>query len=221
MICGMPSRESLVHQGRRRGERLTRELAEEFREARLRAGLSLRSVGDAVRLSAATIHRIENARQAVPDLVTAATIARVLGLDLAVRCYPIGGLLRDAAHVALIIRFLAQLPASVIRRLEAPIRIDRDLRAWDVLLTLGRVTIGVAAETRLRDVQALLRREQAKQRDSGVTRLLLVAADTRGNRAAISEARDLLASAGFLGPRKVMHSLRRGEDPGGDGWVLI
>src|SRR5687768_2524578 len=102
MIRGMPSRESLVHQGRRRGERLTRELAEELREARLRAGLSLRSVGDAVRLSAATIHRIENARQAVPDLVTAATIARVLGLDLAVRCYPIGGLLRDAAHVTLI-----------------------------------------------------------------------------------------------------------------------
>ena len=50
------------------------------------------------------------------------------------------------------------------RQLEAPIPQARDPRAWDVLLTFGKARVGVAAETRLRDWQALLRREQMKAR---------------------------------------------------------
>jgi transcriptional regulator with XRE-family HTH domain len=210
-----------VQQGRRRGERLIRELADELRDARLAAGITQRDVAAAVGLSGSSLSRIERGRQPMPGLVVAAAMARIVGLDLSVRCFPAAGRLRDAAHVALVRRFLAQLHHAVVRTIEAPIPLDRDQRAWDVLLSMGPVTIGVAAETRLRDIQALLRREQAKQRDAGVTHLLLVVADTHANRQAMREARDLLTVSGLIGPRAVMSALRHGRDPGSSGWVLI
>ena len=217
----MPSRERLVHVGTRRGERLAREYAEEIREARLLAGLSQGDVAAAVGISTSTLSRMENAQPPLADFVAAARVARVVGLDLTVRCFPAGGPLRDAAHLALVTRFLAELHASIARRIEEPIPMDRDQRAWDVLLRIGPVRIGVAAETRLRDVQSLIRRERAKQRDSSTDRLLLVVAATRGNRRALREAAPILDETLPLRTRAVLHALHRGEDPGGDGLVLI
>ena len=78
-------------------------------------------------------------------------MARVVGLDLSVRCFPAAGQLRDIAPVRLTNRFLAQVPAEVVRRLESPIDLPGEQRAWDVLLQLDGKRIGVAAETRLRD----------------------------------------------------------------------
>jgi transcriptional regulator with XRE-family HTH domain len=217
----MPSKERLVTLGTRRGERLVREFADEVRAARIMSGLSQRSVAAVIGLSKSTVSRLELGRPPFVDIVTAARVARVVGLDLTLRCFPAAGPLRDEAHLRLIERFLTQLPASVMRRLEAPIRLPYDQRAWDVLLTVDGRRIGVAAETRLRDVQALLRREQAKARDDGVDSLLLIAADTLANRRALKEAQDALAADLPLRTREVMSALRRGDAPTTSGIVVL
>jgi transcriptional regulator with XRE-family HTH domain len=217
----MPTKERLAHLGTRRGLRLVRELAEEVRQARHAAGLSQVAVGNAAGVSGASISRLERGVGPVPDIVTAARIARVVGLDLSVRCFPAAGPLRDEAHVRLVQRFLGELPASVGRRLESPVQIPGDQRAWDVLLTVGGRRIGVAAETRLRDIQALLRREQAKARDDLVDTLLLVVADTHANRRALREAGEALATELPLINRTVLAALRRGDAPTTSGIVVI
>ena len=91
-----------------------------------------------------------------------------------------------------------------------------DLRAWDGLLTRERLRIGVEAETRLRDVQAVLRRIEAKRRDDGVDRVILVLADTRTNREAVRAAAGILAAAFPIEGRDAWAALAAGLDPGGD-----
>jgi transcriptional regulator with XRE-family HTH domain len=217
----MPSRERLADLGTRRGMRLLREFAEEVRAARLLSGLSQRSVAAAVGVSKASISRIERCVPPHVDFVTAARIARVVGLDLSVRVFPAAGPLRDEAHVKLVRRFLAEVASVVRRQLEAPIRFPGDQRAWDVLLLVGGRRIGVAVETRIRDLQALLRREGAKARDDGVDVLILVVAGTKTNRRALVDAADLIRTELPLDTRQVLRALRRGEAPSASGVVVL
>ena len=216
----MPTRERLVTIGTARGRELVREFGQELRGARLAGGLSQAAVGHAVNLSKATISRMERGLPPLPDFIVAARVARVLGLELSVRCFPAAGQLRDAAHVGLIMRFLKRVPASIGRQLEAPIRAG-DLRAWDLLLRIGPTSIGLAAETRIRDLQALLRREHLKQADGKVDHLLLLVADTRHNRLVLEEARAVLAQEFLLGTRQVMSRLALGRRIEADGLVVL
>jgi hypothetical protein len=144
----------------------------------------------------------------------------MVGLELRLQCYPAAGQLRDAAHIALIRRLLKRIPSHIARQLEAPVRAG-DLRAWDVLLEMGAVRIGVIAETRIRDLQALLRREHLKQVDGGIERLLLLVADTKHNRAALQEAGSLLLASFPLGTRATLTRLSRSEAPTADGIVIL
>jgi transcriptional regulator with XRE-family HTH domain len=217
----MPTRERLLDVGTQRGIRLVRELADEIRRARHAAGLSQVDVGTAANVSGSTISRMERGLSPLPDLVTAARVARIVGLDLSVKCFPAAGPLRDVAHLRLLQRFLAQVPASVARRLETPIRLPGDQRAWDVLLVAQGRRVGVAAETRIRDLQALLRREQAKARDDGVDVLILVVAATRSNRRALRDAGTLLETELPLDTRQTMAALRRGQAPTAGGIVVV
>lgn len=150
----------------------------------------------------------------------ASRVAMAVGLDLQVQCFPAGGQLRDAAHVALIRRFLARVSGAIPRTLEAPIG-PGDLRAWDVLLQVGSVRIAVAAETRLRDLQALVRRENQKLLDGHVDLLILLVADTRHNRATLAEFGDVIAQQFPLGTRQVMAALRRGGAPRRNGIAVM
>lgn len=83
------------------------------------------------------------------------------------------------------------------------------------------VRIGVIAETRIRDLQALLRKEHQKQLDSGVELLLLVVAGSKNNRAVLADARHVLAEAFPLGTRAVMTRLAREEAPRANGVVIL
>lgn len=217
----MPTKERLLDLGTRRGDRLVRELSSSARAAREAAGLSQRDVGDALGVSRAQIGRYERGEPPLLDVRQAARLMRILGRDLVVSIYPAGGPLRDAAHVALLHRFLALLHPRLPRQLEAPLPLPRDQRAWDVLLDFGVVRAGVAVETRLRDWQALLRREQLKARDGEVDRLLLVVADSHANRRAIRDAGETLRTALPLDGRALRRALREGRDPGASGVLIL
>jgi transcriptional regulator with XRE-family HTH domain len=218
----MPTRERLVALGTSRGRRQALQFGDELRHARLAAGLSQAGVAAATGLAQQTISRYERAIPPYPDFVQSAVAARVVGLELSVRCYPAPGQLRDAPHIALIQRLLARLDPRIRHRLEAAIR-PGDLRAWDVLLTIGAVRVGVIAETRIRDLQALLRRERLKQAEADVRvdHLLLLVSNTRHNRTALAEAGAALTAAFPLGTRAVLTRLGRGEAPYANGVVIL
>jgi len=96
-----------------------------------------------------------------------------------------------------------------------------DLRAWDAALKNGRCEIGVDAETRLRDVQAVDRRIMLKLRDSGYDRAILLLSPTRANREALREHRQLLSANYPVTGRVALAALRAGRDPGGNAIIVV
>jgi hypothetical protein len=141
-------------------------------------------------------------------------------LRLHLRLYPNGGPLRDQAQLALLQRLRPRLSPSWSAEAESPLPLQGDLRAWDLLLNNGKVTIGVEAVTRLRDIQALLRSVRQKQRDGRVTRVLVVLSATEANRRALAAA----GGPGMdlsIGGKSVLAALAAGRDPGVDAVVFL
>jgi transcriptional regulator with XRE-family HTH domain len=195
-------------------------LGADLREGRLAAGLSLAAVGNAARMSYSEVSRIERGRLPGVSVQQLARLFAVVGMDLSARAYPFGLPLRDAAHIALLTRFGTVLHASLRLRLEVALPRHADLRAWDGVVYGAGPAIAVEAETRLRDVQALLRRIALKVRDGDVTRLILLVADTHTNRRVLRETEALFGEFP-IGSRSLLAALRAGRDPGGSGIVIL
>ena len=150
-----------------------------------------------------------------------ARLCRTVGLELAVRAYPGGDALRDVAQLRLLERLRTRLPASLHWRTEVPLPQVGDKRAWDALVSGPGWSVAVEAETRLADVQALIRRLELKRRDGRIDHLILLVADTRTNREALLAARQALEPAFPLKAATILAALRNGTDPGGSGIVIL
>ncbi len=220
MISAMANRQRLITMGTRRGERICAEFAQTIRDARVGLGLTQRELAHLVKTSDSQIARIEHAMPPYVDLIEASKLAQVLGLELSVRCFATGAAVRDVAHVRLLTRLCEQTPL-VRWNLEQTIPIPRDLRAWDAHAVVDGVGIGVTAETRLRDVQALLRREHAKMRDSDVKLLILLVLGSRANRETLTAIRESLRTDLPLDSREMLAALRAGKRPRASGIVLL
>ena len=192
----------------------------EWRDLRLQSGLTQRAVGRAIGVSKATYGRIERGQVREIGLIRATLISAVLGADLSVKTYPGGPPLRDAAHAALLVRFDRRVPSSWRNHHESPMPVTGDQRAWDRRLE-GPVSIGVEAETRPSDLQALERAINLKQRDSAVTRCILLISDTDRNRALLRVVLPVLRPNFPLSTRDVLQALRDGRDPGANGLVVL
>ena len=202
--------------GTRRAERWLSEVGEEFRHARLRLALTQLDVSDAARVDRADYSRIERGKLTHLSIVRACRIAAVLGLDLWMRVFPGGTSIRDAGHARRLQKLLACVEKPLSYRLEVPLPANRErpeLRAWDAMVVgLGERT-AIEFEARLYDLQAQLRRFQLKLRDDPVDHLLVVVADTRANRRALSEFGDPLLGLPRLRTDTVLKTLRAGRHP--------
>jgi transcriptional regulator with XRE-family HTH domain len=214
-----------VDRARRVVDRDLIRLGEEFRSARIGAGLSLRFVGERVGRSASQVMRVERGLVPEASVRQLARIGAVVGLDVRIRAYPGPDPIRDASQARLLGRLALRLHPRLVLRHEVPLPIPGDLRAWDGWIsgfaepdTFG---LPVDAETTLHDVQALLRRLSLKARDSGVDHFLLVVADTRSNRRAIAAAADLLGPTFPVSARRALAALTSGRHPGGSALVLV
>jgi len=219
----MVIRERRLDRARRLVSRALVALGEEFREARIAAGLTQRAVAAAAGISGSELSRIEHGRAPHVAYETLVKIGSVLGLDVPLRAFPNGVAVRDAAQMGLLARFRSLLPPSMRHRSEVPIRpADAgDRRAWDLVVDGAGWSVGVEAETRLRDVQALCRRIALKARDGGTDRVLLLVADTRHNRHVLRLAADDFASL-FPGSRRdALDALRAGRLPPSNAVVLL
>jgi len=194
---------------------------EELRAARLLAGVSQDELGRAAGISKAEVSRIERGLAPWVALDVLCRMAVALGLDPSLRMFPAGPPLRDRAHLALLERLRAQLPGSIRWQVEVPLPIPGDPRAWDATVSSITWQIGIEAETKLHDLQALERRIALKQRDAGGMPVVLLINDTRANRAVLAMARESLRPLAPLDTRAVLGALRAGRSPRHGGIVIL
>jgi transcriptional regulator with XRE-family HTH domain len=215
----MPVRERRIDRADTRARRALEELGRELRGARVGLGLSQREVGKAAGVAASTVSRIERAVFVEAPLRLLVRLHGVVGLDLAVRTFPGTMPLRDASHAELLGRLRAILPATVRWRTEVPVG-PGDQRAWDVALGSGTALVGVEAETRVADAQALDRRVQLKLADSDLKVAILLLNDTLRNRRVVREFPDAFANYPERG-REILPLLRAGRLPTRSGIVFL
>jgi hypothetical protein len=201
---------------------LNHEIGREIAIARDNAGVSQDAAGASVGMSGSQFGRIERGEIRNVGVEQWCRATAAVGLRLHVRAYPAGDPLRDAPQARLLARFRGRVHVSVGMPTEVPLHGRTDPRAWDAVLDLPTERVGVEAETRIRDGQAMWRRVSLKVRDDPtVSHLFLLVADTRGNRRAIAEIRDLLRPTLPLDTRTVLTALARGRCPGAGGIVFL
>jgi len=217
----MGSRERTIDLAAERARAVLSRLPAEARSFRLTAGLGQDDVAAALGISRSQYSRIE--RGLSPDLSLDLAIRwfTVLGYDLAIRPYPTGDPIRDAAQAALLERLHARCHQSIRWATEVPLPLAGDLRAWDATAILPTVRIGVEAETRLRDLQAQERRLALKQRDGQMDRVILLVLDSRANRDVLRQHADWASERFPVPGQRALELLGAAVDPGGDSLILL
>jgi transcriptional regulator with XRE-family HTH domain len=197
------------------------ELGRELHDARVAAGLSQRAVARAAAVDASQVSRLERALVRDASVRTYATLFAVLGMRLGARPFPDGDPIRDEGQARLLSRFQRRLPAGARLRPEVVLGLPGDLRAWDAELNLDGDRCPIEAETALRDLQATDRRIARKMADTGVSRMILLVADTPRNRAVLRAYRELLRDRSPLDSRAILAAIRAGRCPDRSGILIL
>lgn len=219
-MAHMSTRETRAARGRRRGQQLAGRLLDELRVTRTTADLSQEAVADALGWSQPSYWRFENGRR-ITSIIDISAAASVLGLELGAGLHPNGEPIRDKGHQALIGRFRAQLSSAFRVLAEAPLPMPTDPRSWDLLLRMAAQVIGVEAETRIRDVQRLVRHVHQRERDGGVDEIVLLLAVSRTNRELMGELLTALGPHYATSSRAILKALRAGRPLSGSGVILL
>jgi hypothetical protein len=106
-------------------------------------------------------------------------------------------------------------------RLEVALDIPGDLRAWDAVVIGRGWHLPVEAETRIRDLQALLRRLALKQRDGNEPRIVLALNDSRHNRHVLRIAASDVATTFPTSGKAAMKALALGRPPDSSAVLLV
>ncbi len=172
-------------------------------------------------VSHTTVGRIERASLPGVSIDILGRICAAVGLDLVVRAYPNADPIRDQAQVALLERLRQRLPPTCRWNAEVPLARPGDLRAWDAVVRTADGPTAIEAETRLADVQAMQRRIGLKQRDGGMSRVVILIAATDANRRALAASRAALRTDYPLDTREVIAALIDGRQPPANGIVVL
>jgi len=217
----MPYRIRPLDEAARQSHRDTIELGEALASARRTCGATQSEVGRALGWSSSKVRRIERGQRKSVTHLELACLASVVGLRYSGRMFPGGARLRDASQLEMINGFrLLATECGWSCRVEEPIPITGDLRAFDLILRADGVRVAHEFISRLHDVQAQVRPILQKQRDAHIGALILVVKDNAENRRFAREAGGILADLFPLGSRAVLQSLRDRRDPGRNGIVF-
>jgi hypothetical protein len=224
----VPGRSNAILIAHERGRRALADLEAELKNGRLNGAVSQRLIARQVGISASEFSRIERGLLADVGIVRMSELHAAIGHRISIRSYPVGDVLRDAAHLALLAKLRNAIHPSLTWRTEVPVGSAGDLRAWDATISGQRggldfqhSTIAVETETHTRDIQALERRIGLKQRDSGVDAVMLVLSHTRYHRGLMRvHGSDLKGSFPFEGAR-ALALLRAGVLPPASAVVLF
>ncbi len=83
------------------------------------------------------------------------------------------------------------------------------------------IAAGFELETRFGDAQSTDRRILIKQRDAGLSAMILVVPDTRHNRLAVAAAAPTIRASFPLDGRQVLRALRAGVAPSANGILFV
>ncbi len=211
-----------MDRGRARGLRMIRELGRDLRTARMAAGLSQDQLARHAGISGSQVGRIERGESIRLSIVTASVVAAALGLDLVVRAYPAGDAVRDNPQLGVLGRLRVRIGDGWRWNYEVGVR-PEDQRAWDATIRRSDQPgfVAIEAETRIEDVQALIRRVSQKRDAGGHTPVVLLVADTRHNRAALAAAASIFESEFPIRTQEAVSALARGRVPSQDAIVVL
>jgi transcriptional regulator with XRE-family HTH domain len=217
----MPVRIREVDEARGRARAAIVELGRALANARRSAGASQAAAARALGWSASKVGRIERGVRRSVTIEELACFAAVIGLRFSGRLFVGGPRLRDATQLGTINSYRAFAAANGWEcRIEEPLPITGDLRAFDLVLRSGQVCVAHEFISRFQDTQGQVRPLLVKQRDARVGSLILVLRDTTENRRAAREAGAQLTDVFPLEPRIVLAAIRARRDPGGNGIVF-
>lgn len=201
---------------------MIRDLGRDLRIARVAAGLSQDQVGRHAGLSGSQIGRIERGEALRLSILSASLVAAVLGLELVVRTYPAGSAIRDTPQVGLLGRLRVRIGDEWRWRYEVILR-SGDQRAWDATIRRSGEPwfVAIEAETRIEDMQALIRRVSQKRDAGGGARVVLLVADTRHNRAVLAAAAAVFQAEFPVRTREALTVLAKGGVPSRDAIVVL
>jgi transcriptional regulator with XRE-family HTH domain len=199
-----------LDRGSSRAQAILRDSGNQIRIARQSSGLSMREAAEAVGMSRASFGRVERAQMANVSVRSLCLAAASVGLEFSGRTYLAGEPVRDKGHLRLLARFRERLPSGAPWATEVPLPIPGDLRTLDARTTLARRVVGIEAEVRLGDLQAIERRLLLKKRDARLDVLVLLVADTRHNRAVLRDHREDLRASFPLDARQILLAVSRG-----------
>jgi transcriptional regulator with XRE-family HTH domain len=218
---GMPPRTHTLGEAHRFLDWLRVELGKELRISRHAAGATMAQVAARLGWSKSKVSRVERGRSPSVTLKDLALFAAVVGLRPSVRLYPSGLPIRDIGQVQLLAALTMRMHPSWRHRHEVPMPRAGDLRAADQVSTIPGCSVMIEAFRRFTDYQAQSRSAREKQRDLGADRLLLLIEDTETNRRALRAVHSELRRSFPVSPRRMLAGLAAGEDPGGDGVLLL
>ena len=221
----MATKETRQQRGQRKGRELIRRVLREIHDARVVGGLSQARIAAAMGSSQQAYARFEGERFKDLGLTQLSVVASVLGYEVSVGLHPIGDGIRDRAQQTVGKRFDADLSDAWHVTNEALLPGTGEQRAWDKLLKLVAESppylVGVDIESKVWDVQALVRRTRGRERDGHVDEILIVLADTAHNRRVVDELRTALGPAYVTPAREILRTLRLGQRLVGSGVVLV
>jgi transcriptional regulator with XRE-family HTH domain len=209
----MPVTERRADRGARLARIAHQRLGQELRTLRRLAGLSQRRVAEEVGMDHSVVSRIETGACSPASLDVYSRLFAVVGARLSIKTYPDGEPLRDHPQQGLIGRMLPHVHVAIGVQREVGMGLPGDLRAWDVVLTVGDDWCAIDAETILDDLQALERKIALKQQDSGAPVVHLLVSGTDRNRRILRANREALRARFPLDTREALGYLRRGELP--------
>jgi transcriptional regulator with XRE-family HTH domain len=217
----MATRESKADRGRRRARELAAHVLTQLRDARVTAGISQAQMAKSLGWSQQNYSRFELNQLGDVSLIDVFAATALLGLEPSLSLHRQGPAIRDAGHEALIGRLLRLLASAWQAAREVPFPNPGDPRWWDVLLRLPDHRLGVEAETRIRDVQALTRRMKERASQGGADALLLILSDSGHNRSLVDQLRSALGDEFQARPRDILQALRAGQALPGSGVILL
>jgi transcriptional regulator with XRE-family HTH domain len=192
-------RRSAIQRGDRELQRTAFRFAEDFRELRLRVGVSQGAVAMAIGVDRSVITRIERADPSV-SLAIRSRACAVLGADFRMQLYhERGAMIYDAAHARIVERLVGMVGVGWRIELERSLPIRRSI---DACLFSRRCIVLNEVETRVRRLEEIQRELHAK-RDAVVEQfgsdrpvhVVLVIPPTHRHRAIVRDHAAQLAAA--------------------------
>lgn len=145
-----------IHDGDRQLRRTCIRFGEEFREIRLRAGVSQAALARAIGVSRSVICQMEQGDPTVSARIRARAVA-ALGADFRISVFPGGApVIHDAAHARIVESILRRCDPNWRRTVEAPIP-GPGRRSSDIRLERGDDVVLMEVETHIRALEAIIR----------------------------------------------------------------